>query len=610
MRFLWIVGLVLSLACGQAAAADLIVERAAFEDKSGRMSFEEVQAAPFAPARKVISRGFTRSTLWLRLTVNQPVTDLPLVLTVKPATLGEVTLFSPRPSGLAPAPGIELRPARLWRHEWVDTVPGTQVRYLRIRSASAMLVAAEIATEADAAEAESRRSVLLGLVLGCLLPILMGALVLLVIQREPMVLAGIVSFLTSVLIYALMFAHLDDLAIADGVLGRDGALHLVTTMTTMLSGYLMVYFILCKSHMPRWGHRVTVVFSIAFLALTMASFVEDSLRIRQLAFFVSLAGWIFLAVLSVAAPLKVGARSWFIRVITLAISLASVKTCAQQLGFTEPWDWALDLFAWPILAGPVMFCLIIAMLELDRRARTALAEASEKTARDDAQQAAERRSLQERLVTTLMHEIKTPLSTIQLAAASLHRGPSESLAHGKRLQTIHHSVDDLNALVERYVQVDQLEQYGVHTDTQAFVLTTLLDDVRESLGDDSTVVFGNPGLEVKADYQGARVILLNLLGNARKYSPPGGEVRCEIGLEQRQGRAGAFIRVANEIGLAGAPDPGKAFARYYRSEGARRVSGAGLGLWLSQQTARAMGTEIVCHTDRTQVTFEVWLEGA
>lgn len=609
MRFLWIVGLVLSLACGQAAAADLIVERAAFEDKSGRMSFEEVQAAPFAPARKVISRGFTRSTLWLRLTVNQPVTDLPLVLTVKPATLGEVTLFSPGPPGLAPAPGIELRPARLWRHEWVDTVPGTQVRYLRIRSTGALLAAAEITTEPEAEEAQNQGSVFLGVVLGSLLPMFMAALVLLAIQREPMVLAGIVTFLAAVMIYALMSAHLHDFTGIETVLGREGAFHLAL-MVNLLAGYLVIYFILCKSHMPRWGHRVTVAFSIAMLALALASAVGDLQAIRQLVFVVSLAGFILIAVLSVAVPLRVGARSWLPRMMTLAISVASVQLCTQQLGLTQPRDWALDVFAWRALAGPVMFCLIIAMLELDRRARTALAEAAEKTARDYAQQAAERRSLQERLVTTLMHEIKTPLSTIQLAAASLHRGSSESEAHGKRLQTIHHSVDDLNALVERYVQVDQLEQYGVHTDTQAFVLTTLLDDVRESLGDDSTVVFGNPGLEVKADYQGARVILLNLLGNARKYSPPGGEVRCEIGLTQRQGRAGAFIRVANEIGLAGAPDPGKAFARYYRSEGARRVSGAGLGLWLSQQTARAMGTEIVCHTDRTQVTFEVWLEGA
>ena len=61
---------------------------------------------------------------------------------------------------------------------------------------------------------------------------------------------------------------------------------------------------------------------------------------------------------------------------------------------------------------------------------------------------------------------------------------------------------------------------------------------------------------------------------------------------------------------AGVPDPLEVFTRYYRSEGARQVSGAGLGLWLARETARAMGTEIVYSTDAARACFDLWLEVA
>ena len=602
-----LLNVILGLASGRAAATDLVVERAYFEDASGLMGFEEVQRMPFTPASKVISRGFTRSTLWVRLTVNQPVTDLPLILSVKPATLAEVMLFSASAVGAASLPGIELHPARLWRHEWVDTIPGAQVRYLRIRAIGAMIVLAEVTTEPDAAKSEADRSVFLGLVLGCTLSIMLVGLMVLAIGREPMVLAGLASLLGSILVYAQMFGHLHDFAPVDAVLNRGRALYL-SSMTNMTGGYLMIYFILAKSHMPRWGRSATTALGAVLLTLMMAAFVVDLQAIHRLAFILMLAGWLLHCALCLWAPRVIGARNWFIRAVTFAISLVAVEVCLQQLGWMQPHDWALEIFAWRTLVSPVIFCLIIGILELERRERTGLAVAAEKLARGEAALASERRSLQERLLTTLMHEIKTPLSTIQSAAASLNRGASDNEVHSKRLQSIQYSVDDLNALVERYVQVDQIEQDGLQLYTQYFSLADLLADLRESLDDDTIVISGDPNLLVKIDYLGARVILLNLLGNARKYSPPGGAVRVEIEPAGRQGCSGIRIRVSNEIGVAGVPDPLKVFARYYRSEGARRISGAGLGLWLSQQTAGAMGTDILCSADDARVCFDLWLE--
>jgi signal transduction histidine kinase len=45
------------------------------------------------------------------------------------------------------------------------------------------------------------------------------------------------------------------------------------------------------------------------------------------------------------------------------------------------------------------------------------------------------------------------------------------------------------------------------------------------------------------------------------------------------------------------------FQRYYRSESAKQQSGAGLGLWLAQSMAQALGTKIVFTPQANNVNF-------
>jgi signal transduction histidine kinase len=50
-----------------------------------------------------------------------------------------------------------------------------------------------------------------------------------------------------------------------------------------------------------------------------------------------------------------------------------------------------------------------------------------------------------------------------------------------------------------------------------------------------------------------------------------------------------------------------AFERFYRAESARNQSGAGLGLWLSQSLAHALGTEVVMQTEPEKISFTLVL---
>jgi signal transduction histidine kinase len=206
-------------------------------------------------------------------------------------------------------------------------------------------------------------------------------------------------------------------------------------------------------------------------------------------------------------------------------------------------------------------------------------------------------------MTMLIHELKTPLAIIQLAAASLGRHVLPGSGDATRIKNIHNAVDDLNALVERCAQADQLEQGAVRLNLQPFAVATLTDDLLQTSASSRIRLLGTHGKSVFSDYQYVRLILQNLLSNALKYSPTDSLVDLHIESSAELDQARVRFRVVNRVGAAGVPDPARVFSRYYRAEAAHQSVGAGLGLWLAQAVARQLGSEVVYQAPHGQVEF-------
>ena len=83
----------------------------------------------------------------------------------------------------------------------------------------------------------------------------------------------------------------------------------------------------------------------------------------------------------------------------------------------------------------------------------------------------------------------------------------------------------------------------------------------------------------------------------------------DLSAVKRDLRLGVLVTVRNQPSLAGKPDPQRVFEKYYRSKGARRSSGSGLGLYLVSGLAQSLGGEIRYRTDLDpqDVVFELWL---
>jgi signal transduction histidine kinase len=99
------------------------------------------------------------------------------------------------------------------------------------------------------------------------------------------------------------------------------------------------------------------------------------------------------------------------------------------------------------------------------------------------------------------------------------------------------------------------------------------------------------------------LILISLLSNAFKYSPPKSRVDLSIEAMFIIQRPGVQLRIGDRIGSAGRPDTSQMFFRYYPAQGAKTQVGAVLGLWLSQTLASQLGSELNFEADQQTVNF-------
>ncbi len=598
--------LLLSLLAPPAVAEDLIASRAYLLDYRGTMSYEQVQAAKFTPAGKVVSLGFIRSVLWLRLTVNQPTHIVPLSLGVTPASLDEVTLFLPRQSDSGSPTPLALTARNRWRHDWLPDAVGEQVYYLRIRATGAMTLLAVIESDTQSPETNIRDNITLGALLGALISTMLGCAILYFMHRDLIVLVGIFCTISAMLQILFQHGYLQRIIEHDSWLGSNAFFHM-TTIANLLFGLFFLYLLLLRGPLPQWGARLSAALIAPVLAMPLVYVLFDKQFALQASCIIACISSTVMFLQALRCQIR-RSRPIVYCLLVMALSAVLFKISATALGLSgNASDWAYSISVWRILGAPLVFATLLTILEVEKRNALRNTQANEQRTRQALLVLSGRRDIQERFVTTLMHEIKTPLSTIQLATASLGRSKLPVDADNPRLKNIRHSIDDLNTIVERYMQIDQFEQGRANIEKSSFEVGALVRELLLSIDNERIDPIGARESRIHSDFQSMRVILLNLLSNALKYSPPKSTVslKCEPALQQ--GVPGIRISVSNALGVAGPPDPTQIFSRYYRSEGARRMAGAGLGLWLAQETARSIDTELRYTFFEDMITFDFWM---
>ena len=197
------------------------------------------------------------------------------------------------------------------------------------------------------------------------------------------------------------------------------------------------------------------------------------------------------------------------------------------------------------------------------------------------------------LVSTVSHELRTPLAAIYGAALTLARKDLEleDAMHRKLLEVIVEESTRLADIVNDLLLASQLDagRLEVHVepcDAQALV-SSVLDAARTHLPKGTRVSL-DPGREgvppVAADEGQLRQVLTNLVDNAVKYSPSGGDVHVRLEAADEYVR---FTVTDEGLGIPPA-EQNRIFEKFYRLDPDMRggIGGTGLGLYISRELVR------------------------
>jgi len=209
-----------------------------------------------------------------------------------------------------------------------------------------------------------------------------------------------------------------------------------------------------------------------------------------------------------------------------------------------------------------------------------------------AQARANAEEVRRRMVGDIAHELRTPLTNLKAQLEAIEDGllpPNAETQASLREETalLEHLVDDLQELALAEAGQLKLELVEVSMEEAARAAIAALKSTAEAAGVrlESSVNGAVP--PVRADWKRVGQILRNLLTNAITHSPRDGVVRIAA---REEGKA-VEIEIRDE-GSGIAPDHlARIFDRFYRADASRsrRTGGAGLGLAIVRQLARAQG---------------------
>jgi signal transduction histidine kinase len=194
----------------------------------------------------------------------------------------------------------------------------------------------------------------------------------------------------------------------------------------------------------------------------------------------------------------------------------------------------------------------------------------------------------EEFISAAIHEIKTPVTVIKTSAQLMHRiSPAQRDArYPDLLARIDRQCNRLTRLVTGVLEVLRLEQQAVElrlrrTDL-AELVARVVDEMQEFSARHRLRIIRNDPMEAMVDPDRIEQVLANVIDNAIKYSPSGGDVEIESRLDD-----GSMRVMVHDRGI-GIPRgmQGRVFERFYRAHAGTPydlVTSLGVGLYLSRE---------------------------
>ncbi len=223
--------------------------------------------------------------------------------------------------------------------------------------------------------------------------------------------------------------------------------------------------------------------------------------------------------------------------------------------------------------------------------------------------------LKSKFVSVASHEFRTPLGTIlssaDLVMQYIQRGDQENTR--KHITRIKSSVNNLTSILNEFLSLSKIEEGIIQSAIVEFDVKEFCENLMEEMQSlkkaEQKMIYHYEGMTepVRLDRQHTRNILINLISNAIKYSPPGKTIYITSVVEP-----GFVSFIIKDEGI-GIPDEDKAniFEAFFRAHNATHFQGTGLGLNIIKRYLTIMKGSVSFESELNKgTTFKVILPQA
>jgi two-component system, OmpR family, phosphate regulon sensor histidine kinase PhoR len=205
-------------------------------------------------------------------------------------------------------------------------------------------------------------------------------------------------------------------------------------------------------------------------------------------------------------------------------------------------------------------------------------------------------TVRQEFVANLVHELKTPITSLRLTAESLLGDPlpKDRKRFAERLVK---EADLMSKIIDNLRQLGDIEAGAMAVDVSEFELAELVHDSVVRLRSDRAVNSSvPPDLVISTDRPKLAQALGNLLDNAAKFSPPGTAIDVNAEVESVE-----VVLSVRDRGPGISPEHwSRVFERFYKVDRARprEAGGFGLGLAITKHLVQVLGGRIWTETAR------------
>ncbi|MCZ8294497.1 MAG: ATP-binding protein [Hylemonella sp.] len=217
-------------------------------------------------------------------------------------------------------------------------------------------------------------------------------------------------------------------------------------------------------------------------------------------------------------------------------------------------------------------------------------------------------------LSTAAHELRTPMASIYGYTELLRAREFDAPRRQQLLETISRQSQLMSSIINELLDLARIESrrgkdFVIERHALQDILAEAVSGYKVPAGRNSPVVVQpDQPLYVEVDQQKILQALLNILSNAYKYSPKGGEVNVSLQVDDTPGARRVGIEVRDQ-GIGMKPEElARVFERFYRADASGNIPGTGLGMSIVKEIVELHRGEVRLASETGRgTTVLLWL---